>query len=71
MSKRVKLLDWAARHFDPVPSLWTLRRLVRDGKIEPKPVKVGKCYYVQEDARPIDHSQQQTLLDRVRARKAA
>lgn len=64
--KRITLLAWGAACFDPAPSLWTLRQMARAGKIEPRPVKVGKFYYVQEDARPVDPNARQTLADRLR-----
>ena len=48
---RILLSAWAGLHFDPAPSLWTLRRFVREGSIYPAPVKVGKCYYVEPTAR--------------------
>lgn len=65
-TKRITLLAWGAACFDPAPSLWTLRQMARAGKIEPRPVKVGKFYYVQEDARPVDPNARQTLADRLR-----
>ena len=48
---RILLSAWAGLHFAPPPSLWTLRRLVRQGSIYPAPVKVGKAYYVETTAR--------------------
>lgn len=48
---KVKLEEWAAQHFRPVPSLWTLRRMARDGEITPPPVKVGRDWLVEESAR--------------------
>jgi hypothetical protein len=54
MSDKAVLLEtWGAAHFDPPPSLWTLRALVRAGKIQPPPVKIGKAYYVQADAQVV------------------
>ena len=50
MSKSVPLPDWAAIHYSPPPSLWTLRRLTREGLIYPPPHKIGGKYYVREDA---------------------
>ena len=67
MSKNVLLSEWAERHFSPPPSLWTLRAMARAGKIQPRPVKVGKAYYVDEDARVIDPTQRLTLVERMRA----
>ena len=64
--KQVTLENWAANHFDPPPSLWTLRKMVREGRIDPPAVKVGKSYYVQEDARPIDPNRRPSLVERLR-----
>lgn len=47
---RTTLTKWAAKQFDPVPSLHVLRRLVRDGRINPQPQLVGREYYVEETA---------------------
>ena len=66
MSKQITLLAWAAVRFDPPPSLWTLRRMAREGRIEPAPVKVGKSYFVPEDAQPVDPSRKPSLLTRIR-----
>lgn len=29
MAKKIPLADWAAMHYDPPPSAWTLRQWVR------------------------------------------
>lgn len=65
-SKQVLLEQWAREHFDPPPSLWTLRAMARAGKIAPQPVKVGKAYYVDSDARVIDPSRRMTLVERLK-----
>ena len=49
--KQILLLAWAEKHYDPPPSLWTLRKLARQGEIFPPPEKVGRDWYVFEDAR--------------------
>lgn len=65
-SKKLILLEqWGAAHFDPPPSLWTLRAMARAGKIAPQPVKVGKAYYVQADAAVVDPSRRPTLVHRM------
>jgi hypothetical protein len=66
-SKKVLLEQWGKDHFDPPPSLWTLRQMARAGKISPKPVKVGKAYYVDQDAEVVDPSRRPSLVDRLRA----
>lgn len=48
---KILLADWAAAHYNPAPSMWTLRQWVRDGQIYPPPEKVGRAYYVAKDAR--------------------
>jgi hypothetical protein len=67
MSKAVPLETWGAQHFDPPPSLYTLRSMVRMGKIQPCPVKIGKAYYVEPDARVVDPNRRPTLVDRLKA----
>ncbi len=64
-AKAVPLETWGARHFDPPPSLWTLRAMARAGKISPPPVKIGKAYYVQPDARVVDPNRRRTLVERM------
>jgi hypothetical protein len=65
-TKKMVLLEaWAQDHFDPVPSLWTLRTMARTGKIQPAAVKVGKAYYVDPDARPVDPNRRLTLVERL------
>jgi hypothetical protein len=53
MSKRIPLTTWAARNYDPPPSDWVLRRWCRDGEIVPAPERVGREWYVREDARRV------------------
>ena len=65
--KLILLTEWGEAHFNPVPSLWTLRAMARAGKIQPQPVKVGKAYYVAPDARVVDPNRAPTLLDRLQA----
>lgn len=52
-ARRVSLALWAERQFDPPPADRTLRLWVRSGRIVPAPVKVGRTYYVDPDARHI------------------
>lgn len=49
--KRIPLPEWASRHYSPPPSLWVLRKWARQGEIFPPPERVGKGWYVREDAR--------------------
>jgi hypothetical protein len=48
----ISLNKWADR-LDPKPHPNTLRNWVREGKIIPSPVKLGRSYYVEERARHI------------------
>lgn len=49
----LSLDKWADR-FNPKPHPNTLRRWAKDGQIVPCPVKLGKTYYVPENARHIE-----------------
>lgn len=42
---------WAASRYDPPPSVWLLRKWARGGEFWPPAEKVGKEWYVREDAR--------------------
>ncbi|WP_434033665.1 excisionase [Cupriavidus sp. a3] len=48
MKKRLD--EWLKSQFDPPPAIRTARLWIRDGKIYPAPVKVGRSYYVEENA---------------------
>ncbi len=50
---KILLTDWAARRYDPAPSPFVLRKWCRDGEIHPLPEKVGREWYVDENARRI------------------
>lgn len=64
--KSIKIEEWASARYSPPPSLWVLRRWVRDGEIHPMPEKVGRSYYVREDARRITTAPM-SLVDRLTA----
>lgn len=66
-SKKIRLEQWGREHFDPPPSLWTLRSMVRAGKISPRPVKVGKAYYVDPTAEVVDPHRRLSLVERMQA----
>nr|WP_231941639.1 excisionase [Burkholderia sp. PAMC 28687] len=51
--------------FDPPPAITTARTWITQGKIWPAPVKVGRAYYVEEDATFQDGSARPTLAQRV------
>jgi hypothetical protein len=50
-TKKITLRAWAEANFDPPPSAKTLQRWARDCWIFPIPVKVGRSYYVEPEAR--------------------
>lgn len=47
---QVTLEKWAAAKLSPAPAKRTLQRWAREGKSVPVPKKIGRNYYVQEDA---------------------
>jgi predicted site-specific integrase-resolvase len=65
---KVTLTKWAAARYDPLPSLWTLRRWAREGELHPPPELVGKTYYIDENARRLSIPEPKaTLVDRMKA----
>lgn len=48
---KITLANWAKKRFDPPPHPNTLLNWTRDGKIIPCPVKFGRAYFVEENAR--------------------
>lgn len=63
--KLQKLREWADSQFGNMApkSDVTLRRWVRDGKIVPRPRKIGRDYAVRPDAKYINPSDPATLAD--------
>ncbi|MDP9995497.1 hypothetical protein J2W28_006435 [Variovorax boronicumulans] len=53
MPLKITLAKWAAQQFDPRPADRTLRLWVREGRIVPAPVKIGRAYWVEPTARHI------------------
>lgn len=79
MPKKIRLTDWAERHYDPPPSGWVLRRWARDGEISPAPERVGREWYVLETAtrsgeasapEPAADTHKLTLVERIRQARA-
>lgn len=62
---KLRLDNWLARHFDPPPAITTARGWIRDGKIWPAPVKVGRAYYVDENATFQDRQTRPSLASRI------
>ncbi len=72
---KITLAAWAAARYDPIPSLWTLRRWAREHELHPAPELVGKTYYIDENARRLSaspevgpaQSPRPTLVERLKA----
>lgn len=62
----VSLEEWGKAYFSPAPSLWTLRKMVREHRISPQPTKIGKAYYVTRDAEVVDPAARPSLVQRLR-----
>lgn len=62
---KIRLDDWLQRQFDPPPAITTARNWVHQGKIWPVPVKVGRAYYVDENATFQNGDVRPTLAQRV------
>lgn len=56
MAKLLNLQEWAEETYSKPPSLSTLRRWTREGRIYPPPELHGKEYKVQPDASYVDPS---------------
>lgn len=52
----IPLEQWASTRWgEHAPHIGTLRRWARDGKIFPAPKKVGRSYFVSQQAQYVDH----------------
>ena len=55
MKKLLTLETWASmRYPDSTPTIRTLRRWVKEGRIQPQPIRHGKLYRVRDDAQYFD-----------------
>lgn len=64
---KLSLELWAKRNYDPPPHIDTLRGWARTGKIYPAPIKVGRAYYVDENAVHISEAMRRPrLVDRIK-----
>lgn len=50
MSKKLITLEAWAERMEPAPTVNTLRAWARSGRFDPPAVKMGRQYYVDEDA---------------------
>jgi hypothetical protein len=66
---KIKLIAWAEARYNPPPSLWTLRRWVREGELHPAPEMVGNTYYIDQNARRLTAASlpHGSLVDRLKA----
>lgn len=64
MAKLLNLQEWAAEVYTTPPSLSTLRRWTREGRIYPAPELHGKEYKVQPDAIYVDPRKKICALNR-------
>lgn len=62
---KLRLEKWLERQFDPPPAITTARGWIREGKIYPTPVKVGRAYYVDENATFQDRQIRPSLASRI------
>lgn len=63
MKKRLD--EWLKSQFDPPPAIRTARLWIKAGKIYPAPVKVGRAYYVEQNATFQDGSTRPRLAQRI------
>lgn len=64
---KITLTEWASKHYSPAPTAWVLGQWRRACQIQPAPERVGREWYVEQDAQRMTES---TSLAR-RLRKAA
>lgn len=64
---KVILEKWLALNFDPPPAVRTARLWIGQGKIYPPPIKIGRAYYVEQDAEYVDdaYTRRRRLVDRI------
>ena len=51
MTKRITIESWIALNYSDPPSVLTVRRWIREGRIYPLPEKHGRTYYLTPTAR--------------------
>ena len=52
--KQLTLEKWGEKVFDPAPSVRTMRKWARTGKIQPEPMKIGRTWRVLECAEYVE-----------------
>ncbi len=48
---KITVEQWAAKNYSKPPSSWVLGKWRREGQIHPAPERVGREWFVPEDAR--------------------
>lgn len=62
---KLRLDAWLKKEFDPPPAIRTARIWIREGKIYPAPIKLGRSYYVEQNATFQDGKVRPTLAQRI------
>jgi predicted site-specific integrase-resolvase len=62
---KLRLDAWLKKEFDPPPAITTARGWIREGKIFPAPIKLGRSYYVEETAVFQDRQTRPSLASRI------
>lgn len=62
---KLRLDEWLKRECYPPAAIRTARAWIKQGKIYPPPVKVGRAYYVEEKAIFNDGTIHLRLADRI------
>jgi hypothetical protein len=64
---KITVDQWAARNYDPAPTPWVLGQWRRAGQIHPAPERVGREWYVPEDAQRVTFdSPRVSLVQRIK-----
>lgn len=61
------LESWLSQTYAPdsAPSVITVRRWIKEGRILPRPQKQGRAYYFRPEARYVDVRQPVRLVERI------
>lgn len=70
---KIPVTKWAEKRYDPAPSPFTLRKWCRDGELGPTAERVGKFWFVDENAERLSVlvPSGQDLLSRVKQAETA
>lgn len=62
---KITLAEWAARNYSKPPSHWVLGKWRRLGQIYPTPERVGREWFVEENARRLIEGAPSALIRRI------